>query len=66
MTGKLTFLNQMVSTEEINFSFIIKTLAFSHAILDRLVSIVLEGSMLEIKTSRDEMVRLGGDDNGGN
>jgi hypothetical protein len=37
----------------INFSFIIKTLTFSHAILDKLISIILEASLIEIKTSKD-------------
>jgi hypothetical protein len=58
MTGKLTFLNQMISNEQINFSFILKTLTFSHAILDKLISIVLEGSLLEVKTSKDVVIRM--------
>ncbi len=41
MTGKLTFLNQMASTEQINFTFILKTLTFSHSILDKLITIIL-------------------------
>ena len=41
MTGKLVFLNQMISDQQINFAFIIKHLTYSHAILDRLISIVL-------------------------
>ncbi len=61
MTGKLTFLNQMSSSEQINFSFIVKTLTFSHAIFDKLISIVLEGSLLEVKTAKDIVVKMESD-----
>lgn len=33
MINKLSFLNQIIGTEQINLSFIIKTLTFSHALL---------------------------------
>jgi hypothetical protein len=46
MANKLTFLNQIVSAEEINLSFIVKTLTFSHSLFDRLIAIVLEGSLI--------------------
>jgi len=51
-------LNQLTSSEQINFSFIVKTLLFSHALMDRLISIVLEGSLLEIKSQKDEVIRM--------
>lgn len=41
MAGKLVFLNQMTSDQQINFSFIVKTLTYSHAILDKLIAIIL-------------------------
>jgi hypothetical protein len=45
MTGRLSFLNQMASLEQINFTFIIKTLTYSHLLLDRLVSMTLQSAV---------------------
>jgi len=45
MTGKLTFLNQITSSEQINFTFIIKTLTYSHLLLDRLVTMTLQNAV---------------------
>lgn len=46
MTNNLTFLNQMIGSDQINLSFIVKTLTFSHALLDKFIAIVLEESLL--------------------